>query len=260
VTLAPDPPRAGPFGAAVGVAAVLSFSPALLVPRPFGWLVVLALVALAAAAWRWGERTALHGSLFCALVVAVLQIPGIPWPLPLVIAFAAHGLLGAIAPPLRGGFPWMRRGAFGRDVALLTAGTALLAGAGLALWFHLARPDVANLVSALRDRPAWALVVGGLLFAVVNAAAEEAAWRGAILHTLDASFGPGLAALLVQAGSFGLFHVQGFPRGWTGVLLAAATGLILGALRRRARGMLAPWLARVGADLAVVVLLTTGAR
>jgi hypothetical protein len=49
-------------------------------------------------------------------------------------------------------------------------------------------------------------------------------------------------------------HLHGFPRGWSGVALASVYGLMMGALRQRARGLLAPWVAHLFADLAIVVI------
>lgn len=60
---------------------------------------------------------------------------------------------------------------------------------------------------------------------MVNAAVEEGAYRGVILHALDSSLGPGFAALLLQALAFGAIHIRGFPRGWVGVGLACIYGL-----------------------------------
>jgi hypothetical protein len=94
-------------------------------------------------------------------------------------------------------------------------------------------------------------------FAMLNAAVEEAAYRGVFLHALDRSLGPGFAALLLQALAFGAIHIRGFPRGWPGVGLACIFGLLMGVIRRRAGGMFAPWIAHVFTDVVIagIVLL-----
>ncbi len=52
-------------------------------------------------------------------------------------------------------------------------------------------------------------------------------------------------------------HLHGFPRGWSGVVLASIYGVMMGALCRRARGLLAPWAAHLFADLAIVAVRAT---
>jgi LmbE family N-acetylglucosaminyl deacetylase len=87
-------------------------------------------------------------------------------------------------------------------------------------------------------------IAGGLIFSMVNAAVEEGAYRGVLMHGLDSALGRGPAALVLQALAFRALHVQGFPRGALGVGLASIFGLLMGIIRRRADGMLAPWLHR----------------
>jgi hypothetical protein len=95
---------------------------------------------------------------------------------------------------------------------------------------------------------------------MVNAAVEEGAYRGVILHALDRSLGTGFAALLLQALAFGAIHIRGFPRGWIGVGLACIYGLLMGVIRRRAGGMFAPWIAHVFTDVVIAGILVFLAR
>ena len=66
---------------------------------------------------------------------------------------------------------------------------------------------------------------------------------------------PAAAIVGIQALSFGVAHIQGFPRGALGVALAAVYGLLLGVLRLRAGGLLAPVLAHIGADAVIYALI-----
>ena len=86
---------------------------------------------------------------------------------------------------------------------------------------------------------------------MINAAVEEGAYRGVIMAALEKAVAPS-AALVAQAAAFGTMHINGFPRGWLGVALAFVFGLMMGLIRRRAGGMLAPWAAHVGADIVIV--------
>jgi hypothetical protein len=138
-----------------------------------------------------------------------------------------------------------------------TLACAAVTPVGLVAWTIVARPDLTDLTSAyVPDVPIPLLLVGAVIFAVVNATLEEAIWRGILQEDLTAILGPA-AAIGVQAASFGLAHAHGFPRGLAGVLLAGGWGLLLGWLRRRSGGLVAPILAHVVADatIAAIVLL-----
>jgi membrane protease YdiL (CAAX protease family) len=76
-----------------------------------------------------------------------------------------------------------------------------------------------------------------------------------MLHALDTSLRPGSKALALQAVAFGTFHIEGFPRGWTGVALASVYGLLMGVIRRRAGGMLAACIAHVFTDIVIAGIL-----
>jgi uncharacterized protein len=65
---------------------------------------------------------------------------------------------------------------------------------------------------------------------------------------------------VLQAGSFGLQHAHGFPRGVIGVALAGSWAVMLGVLRHRSRGLFAPTLAHVVADATIAVLVLTIVR
>ncbi len=64
--------------------------------------------------------------------------------------------------------------------------------------------------------------------------------------------------MLVQAAAFGLLHLKSASRsGAVGVGLAAIYAVMLGVLRRRAGGLLAPHAAHVAADLTIFAPLLT---
>ena len=99
------------------------------------------------------------------------------------------------------------------------------------------------------------VVVGGIGFAFFNAFLEEAVYRVVFFEALAASTATATPAVVVQAAAFGALHLNGFPRGVVGVALATIYGLMLGALRVRARGMLAVCVAHVCADATIFVIL-----
>ena len=206
-----------------------------------------------------GRRPAALTALLSALAIAGLSIPALAvlTPTPLLLALAVTALAAAASGPET--FPWLRRGEWNAAVSLRVVAIVVVSGAALLLWHRLARPNVSDILARLPPVSGWwlaALVVG---WACLNAVAEELVFRGAFQHALDAAFGVRIA-ILVQAAAFGLVHFRGFPRGWSGVLLAAIYGLMIGELRQRSRGLLAPWAAHVFADLTIMGIVVTLAR
>jgi membrane protease YdiL (CAAX protease family) len=252
------PPRAGRAGVVLILAAISGFSSVMFLSGPALWGLFLGLAVIGAAGALLREPAALAAGAFGALSVLMLKISGLPWPAPIALALVVYGLLALPLRGLRPSLRFLRRGLVNRRTVVLIIAMVAVAGGALTIWYFVAEPDLADLVGRLPKVPLWSLILGSVLFAVINAAVEEAAWRGLWLQALDAAFGPGAISLVVQAASFGLLHIHGFPRGWAGVLLATFFGGMMGYLRRRSGGLLAPWLAHVGADLTVLALLGLG--
>jgi len=186
-------------------------------------------------------------ALFAVLssVPIVLQL----WPAPLLVAVCA-GLV-----PCRSRAPWLGRGELGWHVAAWILVIVAVSAGALVAWWYIARPDVSDL-PRLPTGLHPALLVGGVVaWAACTAAAEELYFRGALQYELARNLGS--AGVVVQALAFGAMHLHGFPRGWSGVALATVYGLMTGALRQRSRGLLAPWIAHVAADLTIVAIRVT---
>jgi hypothetical protein len=244
-------------GAARSEAAIILALTALLTIVPLVPLVAaappaVAIIALTVLAWRRRAPAATSLGVLAASCV-VLGVVGVgPQQVVFPLAFAVYGVVVHRVPWLHGVSRWLRRGALSVGILVLAAGIAAVSGVALFVWQEIARPDLHDLVRTfVPDLPIWLLVAGALVFALLNAAIEEAAYRGVVLAALDVALGPGPAAVVLQAIAFGALHVHGFPRGAAGVGLACLYGLALGALRRRAGGLLAPWIAHVMTDLVV---------
>jgi uncharacterized protein len=182
---------------------------------------------LTVLAWYKRCRAAAPFSIFCVICLG-LALSGVPYF------------------QLQGTATWARWGSFDATVCFLSVVAWLLAAAALLSWYLLLHPKIADILEAFVPAlPLGLLIAGGLIFSMVNAAVEEGAYRGVMLHALDRSLGPGFAALLLQVLAFGAIHIRGFPRGWLGVGLACIYGLLMGVIRRRAGGMFAPWIAHV---------------
>ena len=230
---------------------LLCIAAPLVPPKPaIGAAMVIAVLAV--LAWYKRCRAAAPFSTFCVICLG-LALSGVPY-FQVVLAIGLLCYAGVVrgVPWLRGTATWARWGSFDATVGSLSAAAWLLAAAALLSWYLLLHPNIADIVKAFVPAlPLGLLIAGGLIFSMVNAAVEEGAYRGVMLHALDRSLGPGFAALLLQALAFGAIHIRGFPRGWVGVGLALIYGLLMGVIRRRAGGMFAPWIAHVFTDVVI---------
>jgi membrane protease YdiL (CAAX protease family) len=182
------------------------------------------------------------------------------WPFHSLVPLIVYLTIVATISPLRRTLGWLRLGKFDRSVRWLVLFTVLISSLGLLLWFILLGPDISQWLATV---PSWnpiMLILGGLVFAIVNAAIEESIYRGIIMQALDAALGAGILSLIIQAILFGLIHINGVPGGWLGVIMAMIYGLILGFIRRRAQGMLAPFIAHVVADAVIFCMLVLWVR
>lgn len=234
--------------------ALLSAAPFLPVP----WSAGLFAGALGiTVTWaRRGPPAVLHFGVLVTLLLGLLAIPGawLLWPGPMMLALA---LYWAVRRVLTQDADTFSRGAFDRGSAGLMVLSIVLSASALVGWWWLLEPDLSDVVSRLPDVHVTVLIAVGIAFACLNALGEEAVWRGAGLGALHACGIVGAPALVLQATSFGLMHMHGFPRGWVGVGLASIYGLMMGVLRIRSRGLLVPWVAHVCADLVIFTVLAT---
>jgi hypothetical protein len=244
---------------------VAVFSLSFLFPRTTAGVLVAAavwaLLTLAAVGIR--RPRAIHLTLLAGPgAVLKLAAPKL-WPglLPWLAALGIYLVVLQAWPALRTTADWARRGSLHSGVGWLVLAVIPVAAAGLVLW--TAAVGEAGLSEGARlairqtqGVPLWIVVPVGLLFSCANAAVEEAFYRGVIMHALLGTAGT-IPALALQAASFGLLHTEGIPSGPAGVLLAAGYGLLLGVIRLRAGGLLAPWLAHVLADVTIVAVVAS---
>ncbi|MFP3870746.1 MAG: CPBP family intramembrane glutamic endopeptidase [Syntrophobacteria bacterium] len=260
-TLIQTPPRATAPEALIILGAVGIFAmQGLLLDAGSIWpLAGLPLLAGAALVMRAVQP--LHISLFCSLrVILPCVLPPISsWPLYKVTPLLLYLGIAQAVPCLRRSLLWMRPGRLGGEIRLAILVVVPLSSGALLLWRVIFEPDMSPYVAHMAEMPAWLLPLAGMAFATVNAAVEEAVYRGIFLQALDSAFGAGTAAVVLQGCLFGLVHFSevGFPKGLSGVVMASVYGLILGFIRRRARGMLAPWLLHLGTDITIFAIVVT---
>jgi uncharacterized protein len=242
----------GKLDALLVVSVTLLCTAAPLVPRNAAIGAASGAAVVAVLAWYKRCQAAAPFSTFCVICLG-LALSGVPYfQVVLALGLLCYAAVVRGVPWLRGTATWARWGSFDATVGFLSVAAWLLAAAALLSWYLLLHPNIADIVKAFVPAlPLALLIAGGLIFSMVNAAVEEGAYRGVILHALDSSLGPGFAALLLQALAFGAIHIRGFPRGWLGVGLAYIYGLLMGVIRRRAGGMFAPWIAHVFTDVVI---------
>jgi hypothetical protein len=177
------------------------------------------------------------------------------------LVISTYLLVISLMPGLKNGLSFFRWGMFDRDVKFMCFGAVSVSGLVLSVWFFWMRPDINDIICRfIPDYPMWILIIGGVLFALINAAVEEVAYRGIILGALTQSQVPDSLALCLQAIAFGAIHINGFPCGWIGVGLATIYGFIMGIIRLKSGGLFAPWAGHVLTDIVVVVIVFSVAR
>lgn len=190
-----------------------------------------------------------------------MMVPGLfsfgrEWPICFLGPLVAYGAWILVFPSLRRSAIWFRLGRLkGRDFPAVIA-VSVVSAIALVVWILAADPDLGDLKGMIPDLSIWLLPLVGLGFALLNAAMEEAVFRGILMDALDRTVGRNLLSNVVQAAVFGAAHYHaGFPRGAWGFAMVFVYGIMLGAIRRRCNGLLAPWVAHVAADLVIFVIM-----
>lgn len=159
---------------------------------------------------------------------------------------------------IRSAFSWMKIGRIDRLTWVILYLTGVISTGVLILWAFWTKDLGAGLrmVQGLNYYPAWLVFLIGIpLFAIFNAFAEEIVYRGVLQEALMRVF-TSRVAILLQASAFAAIHVaSGFPNGVIGYIMVLVYGVILGYLRTRTGGMLAPYLTHVLADLVIGAFL-----
>jgi len=256
--LAGEPEPTSRAGAAIVVATLVGFAAVGVTADGFtrlGWPPVAAAAVLHLLARRAGSPPAVHTTLLVVLAGLAALTRGFgAHPFPLAGALCAYAFLvvTTTSPLLRTAGDWLHSGASGPAARRAALAVGVLPVAGVPLWRLLEGWDAARGVPGFDDPSPWVLPLVIGFVALVNAGAEELAFRGVFLDAAWSALGL-RAALVLQAAVFGLVHGGSVLGGVWGVVLSGAYGYLLGVLRVRARGLAAPWAAHV---LANVVLFT----
>jgi hypothetical protein len=253
------PPRESLFGSVVILLLVGVMSAAFVVPGAFGLytLGVVSFFLLLAIVKRY--VSALHLSVLAFLLFLPLQFGTSVrlWPLNALVPLVIYALIAGIVPALRRSTNWLKRGSMDPNVIRLVIATAIISAVALIGWVIVMKPDIERHVARIPGLPLWVYPFAGVGFAVVNAVMEEAIFRGVIMEALDSALGTGHWSVGIQAVPFAALHyVAGFPHGLSGFMMVLVYGVMLGAVRRVSKGMLAPVLAHIVADVTIFSILT----
>lgn len=249
----------------VGMLALISLAPIVgfdLAHRG-GRGVLAGLLALTVVAAATGRPRSLRLGLALIATTAAFALPWELnwWPVPGAVGVVVYLIVGKVARSPADPRFCLRLGRITRIDLLLIAGLATVSTLFL-LGFQALTPAHPALVGGalISAIPRWLIGAAAIGFATGNAAVEELLFRGAILHHLRYAFGV-WPAVVVQAAVFGALHLHGYPYGPIGVAGATVYGLLLGAVRLRCDGLLAPWVAHVVADSVIfIIILQTATR
>jgi uncharacterized protein len=263
VLVGPDatlPPQSSLAESLIILTAIGVLSAFMVLPGTFAlWTVsILALLTVLAIAFRFIQ--AIHLLSFSLLwLILPLSLPGLGfWPQILLLPIIIYALVVAAIPNLRRSILWLRAGRLTSDVIILILAAVGLSGIALVGWYLLYEPNISSHLAMIPKMPMWLLPLACLGFAILNAAMEEIVFRGIMMQALDSVLGTGNLTVVIQAGSFACFHyLAGFPNGVWGLAMVFVYGFMLGLLRRRSQGILAPWIAHVSADIAIFAILAT---
>jgi uncharacterized protein len=255
-----SPPRSSVIESLIILAAIGFLSAFMVLPRTFAfWAIsVLSLLTVSAIAFRYIQ--AIHLLLFSLLWLTLpLIAPTLGfWPQILLLPIIIYALVVVAIPNLQHSILWLRAGHLTSDIIILILATIVLSSLALVSWYLLFQPNISSHLAMIPKMPVWLLPLACLGFAMVNAAMEEIVFRGIIMQALDSALGAGNLTVIIQAGSFACFHyLAGFPHGFWGFAMVFVYGFMLGLLRRRSHGILAPWIAHVLADITIFAILAT---
>ena len=174
------------------------------------------------------------------------------WPLSILLPLTAYGVIVSLIPTLRQSVGWIRKGSMNSDVIRLIVVTVIVSAFALVAWMLLLKPDIERHLALVPDVPFWTYPLIGIFFAVSNAVMEESVYRGILMEALDSALGPGCWSVYIQALPFAALHyLSGFPNGGLGFFMTLVYGIMLGSIRRISKGMLAPIVAHIVADLTI---------
>ena len=151
--------------------------------------------------------------------------------------------------------PWARKGYIDQVSRLLIIATGLVSTIALivwAIWTDNLGIGV-QMMEGFSAYPKWFVLGLAIpIFAILNSFAEEAVYRGVLQEALERTFRQHWITWILQASAFAAAHyLYGFPNGYAGYIMVFIYGFMLGYIRTRTKGIVAPWLTHLVSDLTI---------
>jgi membrane protease YdiL (CAAX protease family) len=185
-----------------------------------------------------------------------LSLLFLPWPLqflaPLSVYLAVYFFVLAKDKDRE---KWLKAGTLSKTVIILMSIVIITSSSALLLWYFIADPDISDLQNSFPKSGLFMLIIYGILFSVFNSIWEEFIIKGILWDGLERLTLNFIVLNTIQAVLFGVLHKNGFPRGLTGAILAGVYGFLIGIIRRKSKGLLAPCITHAFADATIFVIL-----
>ena len=252
------PPRSSSVGVIIVLSVIAAFSLTLAILSTASALTLVLLAGLLSLAIINKAIYAVHAALFIFLWVLLVKLVPIckVWPFNTLTPLIIYGAVAIIIPRLRHSIGWIHGGKIDTKTLKLIIFTAFISAVALIAWVLLAKPDLEHHLALYPELPFWAYPFAGIGFALFNAAIEEAIFRGIIMESLDSALGAGYWSVGIQAIPFAALHyLAGFPNGLMGFAMVLVYGIMLGAIRRISKGMLASFIAHIMTDITIFSIL-----
>jgi uncharacterized protein len=192
-----------------------------------------------------------HGVLILVLLFLGGAVPELrPWPWYLLAPLLAYFAVAGLVAPLRRTMPRPALGRADGPAVAATLAVVVISCTALVLFQTVMTPGLSGHAGRLPLTGFGDPLLVGAVFAVVNAVMEEVIFRGILYDAVEGQWG-WRVAVVVTAVVFGFGHLDGYPPGRLGAVLAGVYGLMLGGLRHRTSGLLLPTLAHVAADATI---------
>ncbi len=190
---------------------------------------------------------------------AMLLIPSVveslnKWPLFWLIPLLCYGALTVSIPALRRTATWLRVGRISKPSIAATAGIILATSVSLLAFQAFIRPDLRAYREALPLEAFGGFWIAAIFFPLLNATIEELVYRGVLYEGIESQWGTPFAIVAI-AVLFGVGHLQGYPPGGIGVVMAGIYGVGMAGLRAWTGGLALPIAAHVFADATIYAIL-----
>ena len=180
-----------------------------------------------------------------------LNYPGTAFLIPIVVY-----LLFIIAiRRIREEITWLKTGSIDKPTVYIIVFLVIISSGALVIWASLTKRDLTVFSNALPDYSLPVLILSGFGFALSNAVVEELLGRGILWNGFEKVFPNVTVTVLLQAVVFSIWHYNGFPGGIPGVIMVFLWSVVLGILRYRSRGLVAPIIAHFFCDATIFTIL-----